>query len=641
MKYTKYKTLISYLAKIIAFIKRYRIIILSTFLGIVAVTSTLLGLNGTVINETDVPPQIVYGEEISFEATSFMSDTKYQYYDYEQQVWLYGLPTDPGSYKIRAYSKTVFNQIRYGKEHPVTILPKQVIFVVDESEIRYGDTPTAKVKDTYKLAYHDNFTCSEFEFYDLDKDQVQVSPLVSGIKITRTFNGKTTDVTKFYEIFVEKTDIDLTVRKVAIKVEDNEKVYDGIELTSDLYTITEGEFVEGDKVSFEFDGNILDCGTTTNNASLKSVINEDGVDVTKYYEVESSEGNLTVTKRPLVINTQSISKVYDGTPLVFDSYAIDENTPLAQNQTIEYAQKAQRIDFGQTEIQKDTVYFIYDQNNKEVQSNYDISFAGDGRIDIYKRDVSIESATASREYDGTPFTAHTYSITSGSIVEGEKIDANYFGSVTEVRENEVNNFFTVKILKADNTDSSDNYNISIVYGKLSVYKRKINVNTHTLSWVYNGEDHVDDIEYQNSDLAADEGLFDIVDGQTAKTVKTTTIKYVNTEIVENVVEIEIYEEDRNVTENYEISYTYGTLSVTKRPIEITSHDLSWMYNGVEHYDGCTLPHYHMYCRKCKGVSDIEFEYFKDLDEEAEKTSGAEIESHSVMFFGVCKNCLNK
>jgi len=585
MKYTKYKTLISYLAKIIAFIKRYRIIILSTFLGIVAVTSTLLGLNGTVINETDVPPQIVYGEEISFEATSFMSDTKYQYYDYEQQVWLYGLPTDPGSYKIRAYSKTVFNQIRYGKEHPVTILPKQVIFVVDESEIRYGDTPTAKVKDTYKLAYHDNFTCSEFEFYDLDKDQVQVSPLVSGIKITRTFNGKTTDVTKFYEIFVEKTDIDLTVRKVAIKVEDNEKVYDGIELTSDLYTITEGEFVEGDKVSFEFDGNILDCGTTTNNASLKSVINEDGVDVTKYYEVESSEGNLTVTKRPLVINTQSISKVYDGTPLVFDSYAIDENTPLAQNQTIEYAQKAQRIDFGQTEIQKDTVYFIYDQNNKEVQSNYDISFAGDGRIDIYKRDVSIESATASREYDGTPFTAHTYSITSGSIVEGEKIDANYFGSVTEVRENEVNNFFTVKILKADNTDSSDNYNISIVYGKLSVYKRKINVNTHTLSWVYNGEDHVDDIEYQNSDLAADEGLFDIVDGQTAKTVKTTTIKYVNTEIVENVVEIEIYEEDRNVTENYEISYTYGTLSVTKRPIEITSHDLSWMYNGVEHYDG--------------------------------------------------------
>lgn len=64
-------------------------------------------------------------------------------------------------------------------------------------------------------------------------------------------------------------------------------------------------------------------------------------------------------------------------------------------------------------------------------------------------------------------------------------------------------------------------------------------------------------------------------------------------------------------------------------------------DGVEHYDGCTLPHYHMYCRKCKGVSDIEIDYFKNLDEEAEKASGAEIESHSVMFFGVCKNCLEK
>ena len=220
MKYNKYKKLISKFAKFLAFIKRNRIVILSAFLGVTAVASALLASNGSVVSDTGVPLEIVYGQEISFEANAFMSDVNYQYFDYNLNCWVEGLPKDPGQYKIRAYSQTVFKKTRYGKEHTVTILPKQIIFIVYEDEIRYGDTPTAVLKEGSALAYSDSCTCDSFEFFDLDKEQVQVSPTVEGVKITRTVLDNQTDVTSYYDIAVEKTDITLTAREVELSVED-------------------------------------------------------------------------------------------------------------------------------------------------------------------------------------------------------------------------------------------------------------------------------------------------------------------------------------------------------------------------------------------------------------------------------------
>ena len=171
MKYIKYKRLISFFAKLMAFIKRNRIIILSALLGVTAVTSALLVSNGSIVSDSGLPLEIVYGQEISFEANAFMSDVHYQYFDYNLNCWVEGFPKDPGQYTIRAYSKTMFNKTRYGKEHTVTILPKQIIFIVEEDQIRYGDMPTAILKEGSVLAYSDSFTCDGFEFFDLDKEQ--------------------------------------------------------------------------------------------------------------------------------------------------------------------------------------------------------------------------------------------------------------------------------------------------------------------------------------------------------------------------------------------------------------------------------------------------------------------------------------
>ena len=60
-------------------------------------------------------------------------------------------------------------------------------------------------------------------------------------------------------------------------------------------------------------------------------------------------------------------------------------------------------------------------------------------------------------------------------------------------------------------------------------------------------------------------------------------------------------------------------------------------SGVEHYDGFTQDHYHLVCRCCGSVSDIDVS-IESLNEIAQKASGGEISNHSLIFYGKCKNC---
>lgn len=64
--------------------------------------------------------------------------------------------------------------------------------------------------------------------------------------------------------------------------------------------------------------------------------------------------------------------------------------------------------------------------------------------------------------------------------------------------------------------------------------------------------------------------------------------------------------------------------------------------GQEHFDGRTDPHAHFICSKCGSVLDIPQDF---LDEEKMKavfqTAGCSVESASVVFHGVCRDCAAK
>ena len=63
--------------------------------------------------------------------------------------------------------------------------------------------------------------------------------------------------------------------------------------------------------------------------------------------------------------------------------------------------------------------------------------------------------------------------------------------------------------------------------------------------------------------------------------------------------------------------------------------------GADRYDLRTDLHYHMFCVRCKKVSDAPHPYKPYLDEEIAKQSGYKIIRHRLIFEGVCPDCQGK
>ena len=64
-------------------------------------------------------------------------------------------------------------------------------------------------------------------------------------------------------------------------------------------------------------------------------------------------------------------------------------------------------------------------------------------------------------------------------------------------------------------------------------------------------------------------------------------------------------------------------------------------NGGVHFDGRTEPHYHFHCNQCGNVIDLNLEELDCINEAAGKNFEGVIESHTMMFYGTCKDCLKK
>jgi Fe2+ or Zn2+ uptake regulation protein len=58
-----------------------------------------------------------------------------------------------------------------------------------------------------------------------------------------------------------------------------------------------------------------------------------------------------------------------------------------------------------------------------------------------------------------------------------------------------------------------------------------------------------------------------------------------------------------------------------------------------HYDARLDAHYHFLCRNCGRVADVPADYNSAIDSDVEKRSGCRVESHDILFKGVCGDCL--
>jgi len=61
-------------------------------------------------------------------------------------------------------------------------------------------------------------------------------------------------------------------------------------------------------------------------------------------------------------------------------------------------------------------------------------------------------------------------------------------------------------------------------------------------------------------------------------------------------------------------------------------------SGPDIYDVTLRPHYHIKCRRCKKIYDVEMEDLPDISRYITDKHGFVIENHEIVFQGLCPKC---
>ncbi len=100
----------------------------------------------------------------------------------------------------------------------------------------------------------------------------------------------------------------------------------------------------------------------------------------------------------------------------------------------------------------------------------------------------------------------------------------------------------------------------------------------------------------------------------------------------------VYESVRKEFPNISLATVYRNLSLLSelgQVRKITTAD------GADRFDGDCSPHYHLFCNRCHGLTDINMNPEVDIDDLARRHSKGLITGHDIMFFGVCEGCTEK
>ena len=182
---------------------------------------------------------------------------------------------------------------------------------------------------------------------------------------------------------------------------------------------------------------------------------------------------------------------------------------------------------------------------------------GENIINI--KDITIETGSASKKYDGKPLSDYNLSIVSGELNDGDMLVCDTTKPVSSITNaGSISNVLTPKII--DSTTGEDhtaNYNITINYRTLTVNKRPVTLKSSSTSCNYIGSY----ISYPKEVTISGYGF---VDNEVISVEATG--KFIDPGTYENKP-ITITWADGADPNNYDITYKYGTITINDyRPI---------------------------------------------------------------------------
>ncbi|MDR2063749.1 MAG: hypothetical protein LBQ02_03085 [Candidatus Nomurabacteria bacterium] len=404
--------------------------------------------------------------------------------------------------------------------------------------------------------------------------QTDAGSSFSSIEVTAISNTGG-DVTANYEITTQTGNLTVTARPISLKPNDATKEYDGESLRPSSYTITSGTLAGSESITniyFTNDSTQTNAGTK-NDAAIETVIIKRGANnVSHNYDIDTSTtGILTVTQRPLTLEPNDATKIYDGTALTANAYSIKAGTLVNGEEITNVSYGGAQTNVGINHATISSVTIKRGENN--VSSNYAINTTAIGTLTVTARPITVRPSSAEKVYDGTALTATAYTIQNGSLANGESIVAvSYTGAPIDVGIYDNSGVVIDAIEKDSNhADVTTNYAITYQTGALAITPRPITVTPNSVEKVYDGT------ALTASTLSATNiAIGDSVTGASYTGSQTN----VGSSLSETTITA-ITNTRGNAINNYTITYNKGTLTVTSRAINLKPSYAEKVYDGTE------------------------------------------------------------
>ena len=590
MLYDNYKNKIKKIANVKNVLVFFRFVFLAIFVLIVLFVITFVSSKGKLKKGITMPSNINYGEEYNFDVETFFGGgLKYfEYREESQTEWTTEKPVKAGTYYVRAVTNKVFGS-RTSAEYKFTINKINLDLIITSDTITYGDYP---IYSATGLKNNDRISQITFAFDSFNKSTTNINIDLQSVVVNDS-NGN--NVTDCYTLLSNGKEVAFEKKDITINPEfEDEIVYSGNEVTyENTYTINTS--LGYDDISV-VEGKIYDLGGNEVHAILPGDyvvkinqynIKHGEIDTTSNYNVTAMNKYFTIAKKEVIVNTNSDSKLYDGTYLTNNGFTCNGliGEDRAALETIDLPSIKYYVDKG---IKNTLSIKIYDKDNNDVTDSLYSIIYNYGTLSINKKPIVVTTTSNDTfPYDGATYSCATLSdisLLSGSFVNNDGFKLLDVVQPSISQPGVVENAIKYIIVDEFDNDVTNSYDVTNKFGTLTMYSKDITIAPSNIT-----------VKYGENYSVYEEKCFILVDTYTGfeeDIINSTTVEL---EYFLNGVSVtpkdarddyEIRIKNYYTDDKYSINIKpneYGTLKIEQKEIDIklNEFDPSYTYNGQE------------------------------------------------------------
>ncbi|NIG55934.1 MBG domain-containing protein [Chitinophaga sp. Cy-1792] len=371
-----------------------------------------------------------------------------------------------------------------------------------------------------------------------------------------------------YAISYTDGKLEITKASLTITANDDSKIYDGLAYSGGK-GVTYAGFVNSEDENV-LSGTLTYTGTSQNaiNVGNSYVITPGGLTADNY-AISYTDGKLEVTKAALTITANDDSKIYDGLPYTGGKGVTYAGFVNNEDETV-LAGALTYTGTSQSAINAGNGYTIMPTGY--TSDNYDINYKK-GNLDITKAALTVTAGNESKVYDGQPFSGGN--VTYSGFVNNETASVltgilSYSGS-SQGAINAGNSYVITP-----GGLSSGNYTIDFADGTLAITKAPLTITAADASKTYDGQ------VYSGGYNVTYTGF---VPGDT-RTVLGGSLVYTGTsQTAINTGNAYTIIPGGLTSDNYDIGFVNGTLTINPAVLIVTANDDSRTYNGLPYTGG--------------------------------------------------------